>query len=277
MVTPSGRRLLQYGCRDRTALTLVHGGPGLPGYMRTLGSFLKSDFSIAEYYQRDFAPIRAKGPFTIDAYESDLGSVVAGQRRPATVIGHSFGAAVAIEYAKRRSPGLERVVLLNPVLDRVTWARFVERLMKKLRSMDPRIDDKLARADAELRESAGRERFRAMHRLNDLYWPAYFPSGRKPAGLLFEKVNVDAVEKIEADFQKALRADRFLKGLEKVRAPVVQIHGALDPVPWRQGSGALRRRLKDFRFHLIAKAGHFPWLDAAARGAFLSTLRASLA
>lgn len=255
-------------------MLLVHGGPGLPGYMRSLGDMLKGRHSVSEYYQRDSALSDAGGPFTIDSYVSDLAAVVSRlrQRRP-VVIAHSFGSTIAVEYAKRHSSRIERLILLNPILEGQTWKRFVGRLKKRLRAGDPKIGEKLARAQDELsRCGDAQTRFRAFHRLFDLYWPAYFASGRRPLGLAFKKVDVQAVAKIEKDFLAHLRAGRFTKDLAKIKVPIDHIHGEVDPLPWRIAARILRAKADAYSLRIIRRAGHFPWLDSPARRPFLETL-----
>jgi pimeloyl-ACP methyl ester carboxylesterase len=269
-------RVVEYG--QGPTIILIHGGPGLPGYMHGLGELLKNRFRVVEYYQRDFIKSAAKGPYSISSYVADLRSIVVehGAGRP-TIVAHSFGCALAVQFAKRHPLAASRLVLLNPVLDQRSWDDFLGRLGTNLRVLDPGIDEKLERQQARLSAAVGAQaRLRALRKLHDLYWPGYFPTGRRQAGLRFAKVDVAAVEKIERDFLKKLGDDAFVKDLRRIKIPVTQIHGSGDPIPWRTVAGIFKRRTKAFRVRLVNKAGHFPWLDEGARQVFVKTLSGEL-
>ena len=57
---------------------------------------------------------------------------------------------------------------------------------------------------------------------------------------------------------------------------MVAIHGDFDPHPAEGIRGPLDRILKDFRFILLGKCGHTPWIERMAKGIFYETLRKEL-
>jgi len=65
----------------------------------------------------------------------------------------------------------------------------------------------------------------------------------------------------------------FLKMAEGIRCPVVAIHGDYDTHLVEGVKTPLSRVLKDFRFILLEKCGHFPWLERYAREEFFRVLR----
>jgi pimeloyl-ACP methyl ester carboxylesterase len=60
---------------------------------------------------------------------------------------------------------------------------------------------------------------------------------------------------------------------KKIRCPVVAIHGDYDPHPYEGIKGPLSRVLKDFRFILLEKCGHRPWIERSVRDRFFDILR----
>ena len=70
------------------------------------------------------------------------------------------------------------------------------------------------------------------------------------------------------------RSGRLLELGERIRCPVVAIHGDYDPHPAAGVKEPLSRALKDFRFFLLAKCGHYPWMERQARDEFYSVLLA---
>jgi len=63
---------------------------------------------------------------------------------------------------------------------------------------------------------------------------------------------------------------------KSIKCPVVAIHGDYDPHPAEGVAEPLSRILKDFRFILLEKCGHRPWLERSARDRFYSILKQEL-
>jgi len=59
----------------------------------------------------------------------------------------------------------------------------------------------------------------------------------------------------------------------RIKCPVVAIHGDHDPHPAEGVRGPLSHVLEDFRFILLEKCGHRPWLERHARDDFYRILR----
>jgi pimeloyl-ACP methyl ester carboxylesterase len=59
----------------------------------------------------------------------------------------------------------------------------------------------------------------------------------------------------------------------RIQCAVVAIHGDYDPHPAEGVRAPLSRVLKDFRFILLEKCGHCPWLERNARDDFYRVLR----
>ncbi|MGB9939451.1 alpha/beta fold hydrolase [Methanosarcina sp.] len=60
---------------------------------------------------------------------------------------------------------------------------------------------------------------------------------------------------------------------KEICCPVVAIHGDYDPHPFEGVKEPLFRNLKDFRFILLEKCGHRPWIEREAKERFYSLLR----
>jgi pimeloyl-ACP methyl ester carboxylesterase len=58
-----------------------------------------------------------------------------------------------------------------------------------------------------------------------------------------------------------------------IRCPVVAIHGDCDPHPPEGVKEPLSRILKDFRFILLERCGHRPWIERSAKDRFYKILR----
>ncbi len=62
-----------------------------------------------------------------------------------------------------------------------------------------------------------------------------------------------------------------------INCPVAAIHGDCDPDPPDGVNLPLSQNIKDFRFTLIPKCGHKPWIEKHARDAFFVALKKELA
>jgi len=69
---------------------------------------------------------------------------------------------------------------------------------------------------------------------------------------------------------------RLLSRIEKIRCPVVAIHGDHDPHPAEGVRTPLSDVLKDFRLILLEHCGHRPWIERQAAEAFYDVLRREL-
>jgi pimeloyl-ACP methyl ester carboxylesterase len=282
--TASGTKLLskEYGNGDQTVI-LVHGGPGLPGYMGTLGRLIQEKFRIVEYYQRDSIAAISNGPFTFSDNVQDLVSVVKYYSRfgKPILIGHSGGASIAIEASKLISPNIKKLIIIDSApLDIKSLDIFEKRLSRRLEKLVPGWRAKMKVATKKLeaaKNESPEKRFLLFQKLNDLYWPAYFVKGKKSSELFFEPTNLDATNSIAADWEKQLKAGALSKNLSQISTFVVQIYGSEDLLPWKKTSDLLKKNIKNYSIVQINNAGHFPWLDLEARADFLKVLLQALA
>ena len=63
---------------------------------------------------------------------------------------------------------------------------------------------------------------------------------------------------------------------KRIQCPVVAIHGDYDPHPSAGVAEPLSRILKGFRFILLEKCGHRPWIERSARDRFYNILKQEL-
>ena len=71
----------------------------------------------------------------------------------------------------------------------------------------------------------------------------------------------------------AISFDELLELGKKINCPIVAIHGDYDPHLAEGVKEPLTRVLKDFRFVLLEKCGHEPWLERYARHEFYRILK----
>ena len=264
-----------YGSGPKT-LILVHGGPALPGYLRSLGEMLKDRFRVVEYLQRDSSQSFSNGPFTISKKAVDLKAVVESfsERGKPIVIAHSGGTLSSMEFAKTGTEAIEKLILVSASgLDPETDKEYDKNLSSRLKQIIPDWETKLSNAEKIYKDAKNSsDRHILYHQMLDLYWPAYFPDGKKSEKLKFLSANLDASKETEADYSKSSKSGLFKKNLGKIKVPVVHIHGEFDPLPWKKTSEEYKKLIKSYRMEVIPNAGHFPWLDRDASMSFIEKL-----
>ncbi|OPZ90259.1 MAG: Alpha/beta hydrolase family protein [candidate division TA06 bacterium ADurb.Bin417] len=73
------------------------------------------------------------------------------------------------------------------------------------------------------------------------------------------------------------RRGELLRLAGEIRCPVLAIHGDWDPHPAEGVEKPLAGVIKDFRFLLLKRCGHTPWIEREAKEAFYGILRKELA
>jgi pimeloyl-ACP methyl ester carboxylesterase len=188
--------------------------------------------------------------YTLEAYERFLGALLDGVGiEQLQVVGHGWGAAIALRFCRRQPERVQRMVLIDavPLLEGFRWPGFV-RLFR-------------SRVLGEL----------IMGSVNRRLLSRFLRRGSATADAWPES-RIDAVwEQFDQGTQRAiLRLQRSLdddalaaagEGLEQLTQPTLIVWGELDP--WLDPAFALAygERLPSAEVELISGAGHWPWLD----------------
>ena len=252
---------------NRDTLVVLHGGPG---------------FSM-EYFAADLEPLAARHALLFydqrGAGRSTLVSDSAGldaQRfaddleavrkhfkiERLTLMGHSWGAAVAAVYAIRYPSRVGRLLLVGPIP--MTRAQFA--------TVPARLD---ARRDSALRRRLEEYRLKRAANPGDAaicreYYLAWFPPHFADARNLSTSRGDFCAGTPEALANKANSVDRFTmaslgdwdwrQALGKVAAPALVVHGTMDGIPPETGR-EWAKALPNGRFLLLEGSGHFPYLE----------------
>ena len=238
---------------------VVHGGPGAPGSMAPMARGLAaSGISAMEPLQT---------ATTVQGQIDELADTIRAYA-PITLIGHSWGAWLAYLTAAAY-PDLVRKLIL------VSSGPFESRYAKEI------LPTRLARLSPEKREEAEvliaawkdgtitDRQYDAFGTIMDTA-DTYCPAAREAADLLPCDGSAYAGVWEEADAMR--RSGELLSRASAVRCPVTAIHGDYDPHPYRGVEAPLTKALDDFRFILLEKCGHEPWMEQYARDTFFKIL-----
>ncbi len=260
-------------------VVVVHGGPGLDhSYLRPGLDALAGRNTLIYYDQRgtgrSTAELEAE-VINVDRFLQDIDALrqVFGHER-VTVLGHSFGALVAIEYARRYPDETKALILMNPV---EPGSRYRDATAERQRALRTPED---ARELEELRASEGfeardpatlsqvyrvsfRQLLRDRERVSDLELdlaPSTAKNGQDVARLL----------------GSSMGAVDWWDRLEHIQAPTLVLHGRYDAPPLEM-SQSLAEAFPVGTLQVL-NTGHFPYVEdpqalLAAVSGFFATVR----
>lgn len=271
----------KYGSPPYT-IAVIHGGPGAAGEMAPVAKVISEYCGVLE-------PMQTKSSISGQAAEiHDILSKNAGF--PVTLAGHSWGAWLSLIYAAEQPSAVKKIILISSGPFEQSYAAGIQsERMKRLKKKD--VDEIEFLMDA-IDNPAARNRDRIFTRIGEIMSKTdvldpVSASGKasdfgrassdKPAG------RTDAPEKIELngsiyqsvwkEAEEMRKNGRLLEAARKVKCPVIAIHGDYDPHPAAGVEKPLSKAVKDFRFILLKKCGHLPWLEKQAREEFFEILK----
>jgi pimeloyl-ACP methyl ester carboxylesterase len=246
-------------------MAVIHGGPGAAGEMAPVARELSRGSGVLEPLQT---------ALTLEGQVQELRAVlVENGSQPVCLIGFSWGATLGYILAARYPALVKKLILVG-------GGPFEEKYAAGI------METRLSRLD----QQAGHEVITLMNALEDPATPdkdALFARlGRLMAGAdSYEPLSQDSeILECRYDIYKGVwpqaaelrRSGRLLELGKRISCPVVAIHGDYDPHPAAGVKESLSRVLKDFRFVLLAKCGHYPWRERQARDEFYDILKKEL-
>lgn len=260
MTTTDNARLWTsvHGDPSDSAILLCHGGPGLWDYLSPLADLLPPDRYVVRFDQRGCG--RSEGPadYRLDRAIEDMEEIRRhhGVRRW-TVLGHSYGASLALAYSWRHPDRVASLIYLNGVGVAVDWrTRF-----------HTEADRRRTPAQGErmryLKELSDRSEAEEVE-LRTLTWSADYAD--RDRAFDWAREDAQAPWQINYSANRELTratdwpADEALARTAKLDLPALFLHGAQDPRP-ADSAHRLAEALPGARWRLIEDAGHSPWRE----------------
>ncbi|KIC07750.1 hypothetical protein RA19_21695 [Leisingera sp. ANG-M1] len=254
---PPARAVRRYGNAPFTA-AVIHGGPGAAGEMAPVAQELAArGFGVLEPWQAE-----ASVAGQIRELKQQLETACAG---PAILIGFSWGAWLACLLAAQHPELVSRLVLIGcPPFAEEYAAGIGAARQARLRPSEQEELNGLFRGTG-METPGGLER--ALQLLEKA--EAYAPAAQGRSALVFDRHIFETVWPEAAGLR---RSGALLREAARIRCPVAALHGDHDPHPAAGVELPLRKRLPDFRFHLLQRCGHKPWIEAHAAPGFFQVL-----
>jgi pimeloyl-ACP methyl ester carboxylesterase len=251
-----------YGHKPYT-VAVVHGGPGAPGEIAPVARELSSFAGVLE-------PLQTKNTFKGQVRE--LHDVLERQADlPVILIGHSWGGFLSFIVTARYPSLVKKLVLVGsgPFEEKYADNIVPDRLNRL--SEDDRIE--AIKLIEIINDPTAPDKDRPMARISALFAKAdtYAPlPAQKSEALEFsEEIN----RKVWAEAKKLRISGELVEMGKQIKCPVLSIHGDYDPHLAEGVREPLSRVLENFRFILLEKCGHEPWLEKYAKDKFYEILK----
>jgi pimeloyl-ACP methyl ester carboxylesterase len=224
-------------------------------------------FRVLEPWQRG----SGGEPLTVARHVADLHELVDSQAggSPPALVGSSWGAMLALAHAAAHPERAGPIVLVGcGTFDPASRERLVaileERKTEALRRRLARLPEECPDPDERLRV------------LGDLLLPVY---SHDPVTTELGAEGCDARAHHETweDMVDLQEAGVYPAAFGAVKAPVLMLHGAVDPHPGQMIRANLEPHLPQLEYVEWQRCGHYPWLERAVRGEFFAVLHEWLA
>lgn len=243
-------------------VVLIHGGPGAPGEVTPVARELSPVTGILE-------PLQTAA--SLNGQLEELKAAIRGNAAiPLALVGWSWGAMLGFIFAAKHPQLVKKLILVSsppfeekyvPDIMRTRMGRLAEKEQTEIAFLMRALDDP---------DTEGKDYILAQ--LGSLIDKAdsYDPIPHDDEML---ECRYDIHQRVWQEAAAFRKDSRLLALADKIRCPVVAIHGDYDPHPADGITIPLSRTLKDFRFIPLANCGHHPWRERAAKDRFYRALK----
>ena len=258
----NGVRLWTSSQGDGVPVVLCHGGPGGYDYLKPVADMIDDVCQVIRYDQRGSGRSEVKGPYDVSTFVDDLEAIRKHFGFDRWIVGgHSWGAGLALSYAAEFTSRTRAIIYLSgPGID-PAWHDEYGR--NRLAALPDNERGEFKRIRAERDHATGSERERIQKRIRELSrkTDAYDPTKVDAIPDFQEYPTNNEVNRIvTADWFSYLESEDYRETIYRLQVPTLFFHGLADPRSARFVE-ELAGRLVDDRFHSIAEAGHYPWIE----------------
>jgi pimeloyl-ACP methyl ester carboxylesterase len=248
-------------------VAVVHGGPGAPGEMAPVARELSQIAGVLE-------PLQTAA--TIQAQVEELRTILEDNASlPLTLIGFSWGAWLSCILASFHPELITKLILVSSgPIDQKYASSIMKTRLRRLRGADKKEAAFLYHA-LTVSASSDDNYCRSLSRLSELI------SKADSFDLLPDKddnaqLDMDIYRTVWDEASRLRGSGRLFEIVQHIKRPIVAIHGDYDPHPANGVKYPLSAAVRDFRFILLERCGHYPWRERSARDTFYRILKAEI-
>ncbi len=242
---------------------IVHGGPGIAGYLAPVCRELSDCFRVFEPLQR----MSEGEPLTVAQHVRDLHETVihsCAQSRPA-LVGHSWGAMLVLAYAAAHPGIAQSLVLIGcGTFDAASREMFRGNVDRR---MTPVQRAHLRRMSRTIRDPD--VRMCAVGRLLESAYSYDLVPHRDET----EYYDSRGHEESWADMMRLQSEGVYPAAFSQIGAPVLMLHGLHDPHPGSSIYEALAHVIPQIEYVPLQWCGHYPWHERHAGAEFYELLQ----
>jgi len=256
--------LRKYGKKPYAAAVL-HGGPGAPGGVAPVARELSAVCGILE-------PMQTSA--TLEGQLRELRDLLEEHGElPLTLIGHSWGAMLGFIFTAQNPRFVKKLILVGsglfnekyvPKLSETRLSRLNEEEKLQARNLREALNTPGLEGKSELLARFGKLMLKA---------DSFDPLPQDSEVIEFQYHVFANVWKEARELRKS---GKLLELGKQIHCPTVAIHGDYNPHPAAGITEPLSQVVKNFRFIPLAKCGHYPWMERAARESFFQLLKEEL-
>ena len=244
----------EYGNKPFQVVTL-HGGPGGIGDIAPLSRFIMKYCSVIEPYMREK---------TIDMQLETLASMITDK---SVVIGHSWGAMMAILFAHNNPDMVQKLILIGcSPLDKFDSSIIMQTRIDRLN--DYEREELISNMDLLYKEES--DKVAVLTKIKTLIDHADL---KNP--IEFDYADIELRPDVNAALWPQTIDLRdggvFIEALKNIKSQIVFIHGEYDPHPVSQIEMVIPL-LHDGKLVVLEECGHSPWLERDAMENFYNII-----
>jgi len=257
------KRIRYYGSSGPMVI-LLHGGPSAYGDSSDMAAKLADSFRAIEPWQRASGDI----PLTVDIHIQDLHDLITLKcpDNPPAIVGHSWGAMLALCYAVAHPNGTGPIALVGcGTFNNESRIRMKEIFDER---MDPETRLKVKNLEMEIDDPGERleEKYKIIGRLQEYEHITRENIKEQP----FDK---RAHRETWDDMVRLMDEGIYPQAFTSIKNPVNMLHGAYDPHPGKMIYTNLKNYIPQLEYHEFEKCGHYPWREKYASESFYKELR----
>jgi len=266
-MNPEPIKVREYGTTGPLVI-LVHGGPGAAGSMAPVARALAHSSRVIEPFQRVSSQ-------SVASHVADLHEIVESRRAgvPPALVGHSWGAMLALAYAAAYPAAAGPLVLIG-------CGTFDLAARDRMRAiLDARMDDALRHRFEHLPDEFPdpNQRLREIGRLTLPLYSCDLITTNQEIEVPDAAADTRANHETWQDMVRLQNEGVYPAAFAAIKTPVLMLHGADDAHPGRMIRASLEPYLKQLEYREIECCGHYPWLEKDAHEKFVAALREWLA